>query len=204
MANIKYVVELTLDERAALLAKISKGTLAARANCKARILLKADKGPHGEGWTDRLICQSLETSPSTVARVRETFVLEGLEAVFARKRRTHPAIKRIFDGEAEARLIALACSEPPVVMSYSCWSSVWPMAYPATGPMPGRSKPSSVRAALWQNQTPSMQKRWRPMVRNAGVNSPLGHPAISTAMSWLNWCDYELISLIRQRPSRTD
>ena len=113
MANIKYVVELTLEERDELLSKIRKGTLAARANCKARILLKADKGPHGEGWTDRAICQSLETSPSTVARVRETFVMEGMEAVFARKQRTHPAIKRIFDGEAEARLIALACSEPP-------------------------------------------------------------------------------------------
>lgn len=113
MANKKYVVELTLDEREALLAKIRKGTLSARANCKARILLKADKGPHGEGWTDRKIWQSLETSPSTVARVRETFVMEGLDAVFARKQRTHPAIKRIFDGEAEAKLIALACSQPP-------------------------------------------------------------------------------------------
>ena len=105
MANIKYAVELTLDERKALLSMIRKGTLAARANCKARILLKADKGPHGEGWTDRRICQSLETSGSTVARVRETFVMEGMDAVFARKQRAHPAIKRIFDGEAEARLI---------------------------------------------------------------------------------------------------
>lgn len=113
MANIKYVVELTLQEREALLAKISKGTLAAQANCKARILLKADKGPHGQGWTDRKIWQSLETSPSTVARVRETFVMEGLDAVFSRKQRAHPAIKPIFDGEAEAKLIALACTEPP-------------------------------------------------------------------------------------------
>jgi len=92
---------------------IKKETLPARANSKARILVKADKGPHGDGWTDRAICQSLETSPSTVARVRETFVMEGLDAVFARKQRPHPAIKRIFDGEAEAKLIALACSQPP-------------------------------------------------------------------------------------------
>ncbi len=113
MTNKRYVVELTLDEREALLSKVRKGTLPARANTKARILLKADKGPCGEGWTDRAICQSLETSPSTVARVRETFVMEGMEAVFARKQRLHPAVRRIFDGEAEARLIALACSEPP-------------------------------------------------------------------------------------------
>lgn len=120
MANKKYVVELTLEEREALLSKIRKGTLPARANCKARILLKADKGPHGEGWTDRRICEGLETSPATVGRVRETFVMEGLDEVFARKTRTHPAIKRIFDGEAEARLIALACSQPP--QGYGRWT----------------------------------------------------------------------------------
>ena len=113
MANKKYVVELTLEERESLLAKIRTGTLPASHNTKARILLKADKGPHGEGWTDRAICRGLETSTSTVGRVRETFVMEGMEAVFTRKRRPHPAIQRIFDGEAEAKLIALACSEPP-------------------------------------------------------------------------------------------
>ena len=120
MANKKYVVELTLDEREGLVSMIRKGKLSARANSKARILLKADKGPHGEGWTDRKICKSLETSPSTVGRVRETFVMEGLDTVFARKTRLHPAIKRVFDGEAEARLIALACSQPPE--GYSRWT----------------------------------------------------------------------------------
>ena len=120
MANIKYVVELTLDERSALLAKISKGSVSARANLKARILLKADKGEHGEGWTDRQICRALEASPSTVARTRETFVMAGLEAVFQRKPRVHQSIKPVFDGEAEARLIALACSEPPE--GYARWT----------------------------------------------------------------------------------
>ena len=120
MANKKYVVELTLEEREMLISKISKGRLAARANLKARILLKADKGAHGEAWTDRDIWQSLETSPSTVARVREAFVMEGLEAVFTRKRRVHPPVQRVFDGEAEAKLIALACSEPPE--GYARWT----------------------------------------------------------------------------------
>ena len=82
VANIKYVVELTLDERDALVSKISKGSLAAKANLKARILLKADKGEQGEGWTDRQICRALEASPSTVARTRETFVMAGLEECF--------------------------------------------------------------------------------------------------------------------------
>lgn len=120
VANIKYVVELTLDERDALVSKISKGSLAAKANLKARILLKADKGEQGEGWTDRQICRALEASPSTVARTRETFVMAGLEAVFQRKPRVHQSIKPIFDGEAEARLIALACSEPP--KGYARWT----------------------------------------------------------------------------------
>ena len=120
MANIRYIVELSEVERANLLAMINKGSLKAKANLKARILLKADKGPHGEGWTDRKIWQSLETSPSTVARVRQTFVMKGLEAVFSRKQRAHPAIARIFDGEAEAKLIALACSEPP--QGYARWT----------------------------------------------------------------------------------
>jgi len=120
MVNIKYVVELTSDERSDLLQMIKKGILSATANRKARILLKADKGPDGEGWTDRQIWQSLETSPSTVARVRETFVMKGLEAVFTRKRQAHPSIKPVFDGEAEAKLIALACTEPP--QGYARWT----------------------------------------------------------------------------------
>lgn len=120
MANIKYVVELTADERGQLFGMINKGKLSATANRKARILLKADKGPLGDGWTDRKIWQSLETSPSTVARVRETFVMDGLDAVFTRKRQVHPSVKPTFDGEAEARLIALACSEPP--QGYARWT----------------------------------------------------------------------------------
>ncbi|MEM9422861.1 MAG: hypothetical protein AAF986_10220, partial [Pseudomonadota bacterium] len=56
-----------------------------------------------ESWTDRAICNSLETSTATVARVRETFVMQGMEAVFTYKQRSHPAIQRIFDGEAEAK-----------------------------------------------------------------------------------------------------
>ncbi len=121
MANKRYVVDLTTEERETLLSKISKGRLSARANLKARILLKADTGPQGEGWTDQRICESLETSSSTVARVRETFVLKGLEAALARKQRVHPAVQRVFDGEAEAKLIALACSQPPE--GYARWTT---------------------------------------------------------------------------------
>ena len=113
MANKKYIVELSKDERAYLCAFISKGKKSAQAILKARILLKADQGKLGEGWIDTKICEALETNPTMVAKVRTKFVNEGLEAVFRRKKRQTPATPCIFDGEAEAQLIALACSEPP-------------------------------------------------------------------------------------------
>ena len=113
MANKKYLVELSVDERAHLSGLIKKGKSSAQSNLKARILLKADQGEAGEHWLDKNICSALNTNMSMVGRVREKCVNEGLEAVFLRKTRQSPPITPIFDGEAEARLIALACSEPP-------------------------------------------------------------------------------------------
>ena len=111
--NKKYVVELTVEERAHLSDIIRKGKSSAQSNLKARILLKADQGEAGERCLDTDICKALNTNKSMVGRVREQCVNEGLEAVFVRKKRKNPPITPIFDGEAEARLIALACSEPP-------------------------------------------------------------------------------------------
>ena len=113
MANKKYLVELTVDERAHLCGLIKKGKSSAQSNLKARILLKADQGEAGERWLDKDICTALNTNLSMTGRVRENCVNGGIEAVFMRKKREAPPITPIFDGEAEARLIALACSEPP-------------------------------------------------------------------------------------------
>lgn len=113
MAYKKYIVELGVDERNRLTDLISKGTASAKAILKARILLKADESPDGEGWTDECICGALETNITMVTRVRAKLVNEGLDAVLARKKRKTPPIKPIFDGERQAQLIALACSEPP-------------------------------------------------------------------------------------------
>src|SRR5213079_2816146 len=66
-----------------------------------------------EGWSDSRIVQALETNASMVYRVRKQLVEEGFEAVLSRKQRATPAVPRIFDGEKEAKLIALACSKPP-------------------------------------------------------------------------------------------
>ena len=109
----KYVVRLSEEERKRLEELVHTGKRSAQQIMKARILLKADAGAAGEGWSDRRIVEALETSFSTVYRTRQQLVEDGIETVLQRKPRTTPAIRRIFDGEAEARLIALACSEPP-------------------------------------------------------------------------------------------
>src|ERR1700716_956904 len=109
----KYVVRLSGEERERLEALLRKGKSPAQRLLKARILLKADVSQSGEGWGDSRIIEALETGASIVYRVRKQLVEEGLEAVLSRKQRAMPAIARIFDGEKEAKLIALACSEPP-------------------------------------------------------------------------------------------
>jgi len=113
VANKKYIVKLSADERERLVALISKGKAAAKTILKARILLKADRSEVGEGWTDERICEALDTNLSLVARVRIKLVEEGLDAVLTRKKRSTPPIAPIFDGAAQAQLIALACSQPP-------------------------------------------------------------------------------------------
>ena len=109
----KYVVRLSGEEREQLETLIRKGKSPARRLLKARILLKADVSDGGVGWSDSRIVGALDTSTSMVYRVRQQLVEEGLEAVLSRKQRATPAVARIFDGEKEAKLIALACSKPP-------------------------------------------------------------------------------------------
>jgi len=81
--------------------------------------LKADESEGGEGWSDLRIMAALNASASMVYRVRQQLVEEGLEATLARKKRATPPVAPVFDGEKEAKLIALACSvsvmSPPPV-----------------------------------------------------------------------------------------
>ncbi len=116
----KYVVRLSGEERSSLAAIIRTGRDAAGRLLKARILLKADLATGGDGWSDARIGEALETSVSTVQRVRQRLVEDGLEAAITRKKRESPPIEPIFDGEKEARLIQLACSEPPA--GHARWS----------------------------------------------------------------------------------
>ena len=116
----KYVVRLSSEEREQLATLLRKGKSPAQRLLKARILLKADVSQDRAGWSDSRIVRALDTSVSMVCRVRQQLVEEGLEAVLSRKQRATPAVARIFDGEKEAKLIALACSKPP--KGYARWS----------------------------------------------------------------------------------
>jgi len=102
----KYIVTLTNEERQELLALTSAGEISARKMKRAQILLKAD-----ENWKDKDIIAALNTSRSTVERIRKRYVEGGLDRALNEDPR--PGAKRKLDGRAEAHLIALACSDPP-------------------------------------------------------------------------------------------
>ena len=108
----KYPVILSEAEREQLKSLIAAGTAPARKLTHARILLKADQSPEGPGWVDEKVAEAVETSQPTVARARKQYFEEGLEAALNR-RPPNRVYHRKLDGEQEARLIALACSEPP-------------------------------------------------------------------------------------------
>ncbi len=109
-----YVVNLSEEERGRLHEFIRKDKRPAQLVTKARILLKADISEAGEGWSDRRIAEALDTSIATVERMRRQLVPEGFGAVLTRKYNPKCARPRIFDGVAEAKLIALACGPAPV------------------------------------------------------------------------------------------
>jgi transposase len=109
----KYIVTLTDDERAQLLALTKRGTVSARRLTRAHLLLQADAG-----LSDEAIAQALHVGTATVERIRKRFVEEGLEAALAERPR--PGGQRKLEGKQEAFLIALACSTPPE--GRTCWT----------------------------------------------------------------------------------
>jgi len=107
------VVELSEAERVLWQTLISKGRSLARKIQHAQVLLKADSSPPGPGWPDQRIAPTLRMGVRTVERMRQRLVEHGLEDALVRRQREHPPRRRIWDGAAEARLVALACSTPP-------------------------------------------------------------------------------------------
>lgn len=109
----KYLVTLTDDEQAQLLAMTKRGKVAARQLGRAHILLHAHAGA-----TDGAMAQALRIGTATVERTRKRFVEEGLEAALAERPR--PGGRPTLEGKPEAFLIALACSTPPA--ERPCWT----------------------------------------------------------------------------------
>jgi transposase len=109
--NKKYFVKLTEEERQSLETLVSQGRTAARKITRAWILLKADAGV-GPAWSDEQIRTAFGVGLATIYRVRQTYVEEGLAAVLTRRPKSRHRHRKL-DGEQEAHLIALACSQPP-------------------------------------------------------------------------------------------
>lgn len=115
----RYIVSLTEEERQELEKLTKIGKSAARKINHARILLKANINQENGGWKDREIAEALEVSIRTIERVRQRFVEEGWEKAINPRPKPESKLRKI-DGEAEAHLIALACSQAP--QGYSEWS----------------------------------------------------------------------------------
>jgi len=115
----KYIVELTKAECKTLRELISSGKAAARKLARARILLKADSRAGAPNWSDAKISEALDVGRATVERLRKRFVEEGFEAALG-QRKSQRNYQRKLDGDAEAHLIALACSKAPE--GYSRWT----------------------------------------------------------------------------------
>jgi hypothetical protein len=107
----KYIVRLTAEERTELEAMVTKGKAAAHKIKHANIPLAADG--NGPAWPDRQIAEALSCHLDTVEHVRRRLVLEGLAATVERKKQDQPSRLPKLDGRGEARLIALARSQPP-------------------------------------------------------------------------------------------
>jgi transposase len=115
----KYVVRLSNEERGQLENLVARGRVAKATRQRAQVLLQADQGQEGPGKVDEAIADLVGVSLSTVHRVRQQLVEEGLEASLYRKPATNRQYRKL-DGAQEAHLVTLACSPPPA--GRVCWT----------------------------------------------------------------------------------
>ena len=116
---IKYTVKLTKEEVAELMDIINKGSHTSQTFRTAYILLNCDEGEYSEKVTNEQISKILKVGMRTIDRVKKRIIEEGLEACLERQPTTRVYQKKV-DGDLEAKLITLCCSEPP--KGYSKWS----------------------------------------------------------------------------------
>src|SRR5262245_6134459 len=110
--NAKYVVRLDELERGRLQEMVDRGRGSKTIRNRALILLKADEGERGPGWTDAKIAEAFDVGVRTVERTRRLLVTEGFEAVLARKPSPNRQYRKL-DGAQEAALVKVACSRAP-------------------------------------------------------------------------------------------
>ena len=108
----KYIVDLSESEQQSLKKLTTTGKHAAYKINHARILLLADVNQPDGGWSDQAISKALNISTSTIERVRQRFVESGIETSLS-YRQGRGRKQRRLDGEQEAHLLAIACSEAP-------------------------------------------------------------------------------------------
>lgn len=116
---IKYTIHLTKSEREDLIAIINKGSHTSQTFRTAHILLNCDEGKYSEKVTNEQISKVLKVGMRTIDRVKKRFVEEGMEAVLER-RPTQRVYETKVDGDTEAKLVTLCCSEPP--KGFAKWS----------------------------------------------------------------------------------
>lgn len=119
MPSVKYVIELSNQEKVRLMEIVKKGNSPARTILRANILLASDK-QSDKYMTVSEIANAYRTTPTTVQTVRASYCKKGLEATITRKKRETPPIPAKVTGEVEAHIIALACGQPPE--GYSKWT----------------------------------------------------------------------------------
>jgi transposase-like protein len=109
----KYILKLTADERVDLERLVRRGHVAGWKVQRAQALLHCDQGPDGPAWTDERVAEAYGITARSLESWRKRAVEAGPMALLERKARTIPAAALKLDGEKQARLTALACSEPP-------------------------------------------------------------------------------------------
>jgi transposase len=116
---IRYTIKLTKSEVEELMSIINKGSHTSQTFRTAYILLNCDEGKYSQKVTNEQISKVLKVGMRTIDRVKKKFVEEGLEASLERRLTTR-IYERKIDGDVEAKLVTLCCSEPP--KGFAKWS----------------------------------------------------------------------------------